>query len=852
RNSIFLKNLGPDYIVEAFRLAQKAAPHTELYYNDYNIESPAKRAGAIGIIKKIKAAGVRIDGVGIQGHWHLGRVPFREIEESIEAFSKLGVKVNFTELDISVLPNPLRGNIADVNAGAGATEANRGNPWPNGMPDSVQDRLAEDYAVLFRLFMQHKQQIGRVTFWGVEDGVSWLNDFPVRGRTNYPLLFDRNYAPKKAFYSVIGTAESGQPAKPAITVRLDQQGHAVPSTLYGLMTEEINYSYEGGLYGELVRNRAFRNNPQKPDNWSLVQDGDAKGSIGLDRRHPLNEALNVSLRLEAQTAGTRIGIANEGYWGFPVRPSTSYAVSFFVKGTRPVSFTASIESKDGKTVYAQAQSAATGNDWRQQKLTLTTATGVTPTADTRFVIATKDTGTFWFDQVSVFPPTYHNTPNGNRPDIMQLLSDMKPAFLRFPGGNYLEGDYFMSRFDWKKTIGPQELRPGHPSPWGYRSSDGFGLHEFLMWCEDLHMEPLLAVFAGYTLKGDYFDDPAFLKPFIDEALEEIEYITGDASTTWGAVRARNGHPAPFPLHYVEVGNEDFFDRSGSYGKRLSQFSAAIRAKYPQLKIISTVGARRDWATGKMVQPEGSPDLIDDHFYRNSMEMQEMATLYDSADRRGPKIFVGEWATREGSPTTNLYAALGDAAFLTGLERNSDLVLMSCYAPLFVNVNPGGMQWKSDLIGYNTLSSYGSPSYYVQKMFSESLGSQVVNIEASGLPTQTRYPNAQDSARGVRPKTIPAMFFSATKDSAGRVFLKVVNATASAQDLTIELAGVGKVASQGMETTIGSDKAEATNTIDDPVRVVPVKTAVKGIGKRFVRRFQPYSVTVLEMNRILPL
>lgn len=221
RNSIFLQKLGPDYIVEAFRLAQKAAPHTQLDYNDFGIENPRKREGAIAMVKKIQAAGVRIDAIGIQGHWHLGKVPFQEIEESIDAFAQLGIKVNFTELDISVLPNPLRGNTADVNStatapieGAGTGDKTTANPWPNGLPDSVQDRLAADYAMLFQLFVKHRHQIGRVTFWGVEDGVSWLNNWPVRGRTNYPLLFDRDYAPKKAFYSVIDAAAGGEAGGP--------------------------------------------------------------------------------------------------------------------------------------------------------------------------------------------------------------------------------------------------------------------------------------------------------------------------------------------------------------------------------------------------------------------------------------------------------------------------------------------------------------------------------------------------------------------------------------------------------------------------------------------------------------
>ncbi|HMI61725.1 MAG TPA: alpha-L-arabinofuranosidase C-terminal domain-containing protein, partial [Puia sp.] len=418
----------------------------------------------------------------------------------------------------------------------------------------------------------------------------------------------------------------------------------------------------------------------------------------------------------------------------------------------------------------------------------------------------------------------------------------------FPGGNYLEGDYFSTRFDWKATIGPVDHRPGHPSPWGYRSTDGMGLYEFLMWCEDLKMEPLLAVFAGYTLKGDHLEEPAYLQPFIADALDEIEYVLGDASTTWGAKRARDGHPAPFEMTYVEIGNEDGFDRSGSYGKRFNQFATAIRAKYPKLKIISTTGGKNDWLSARNPLPTEIPDLVDEHFYRNAIEMQEMATLYDHYDRNGPKVFVGEWASREGFPTTNLNAALGDAAFLTGLERNSDLVLMSCYAPLFVNVNPGGMQWKSDLIGYNTLSSFGSPGYHVQKMFSNYLGDETVTVEAKDLPTQVKKPNGKDSAKGVHPKTIPAMFFSATRNTkTGKIYLKAVNATPTTQNVAIAFGGGGKVASQGTAVTLRSDSPEDTNTITEPDKIVPVTQPLKNLAKNFHQSFPAWSVTVIELQ-----
>jgi len=374
------------------------------------------------------------------------------------------------------------------------------------------------------------------------------------------------------------------------------------------------------------------------------------------------------------------------------------------------------------------------------------------------------------------------------------------------------------------------------------------LYEFLKWCEDLKMEPLLAVFAGYTLKGDYFDDPRYLQPFIEDALDEIEYITGDVNTKWGVVRARDGHPAPFPLTYIEIGNEDGFDRSGSYGKRYKLFADAIRAKYPNLKLISTTGGKNDWLSARHPVPAANVDVVDEHFYRSAIEMEDMATLYDRHDRSGPKIFVGEWASREGFPTTNMNAALGDAAFLTGLERNSDLVIMSCYAPLFVNVNPGGMQWKSDLIGYNTLTSYGSPSYHVQKMFSNYLGDQTVGVEAKDLPTQVKKPNAKDSANGVQPKTIPALFFSATRDTkTGAVYLKVVNASPVAQDVKVALQGSGNVASQGTVVTLASEKPEDTNTIAEPNKIVPATSVVKGFGKNFRRSFPAWSVSVIQLQ-----
>ena len=545
---------------------------------------------------------------------------------------------------------------------------------------------------------------------------------------------------------------------PTLQIKADQVVAKASPTLYGLMTEEINYSYEGGLYGELIRNRTFKANPTNAVYWNTV----GNGSISLDPATPLNDALNTSLKLDA-TAATKdspAGIANGGYWGIPVNPNTTYRVSFYAKAASGFTgaLTVAITSTDGKTMFASADVTGITGDWKKYEVTLTTK-NVEPSKDNQFTITTTSPGTIWFQQVSLFPPTFNNRPNGNRPDIMQLLADMKPAFLRFPGGNYLEGNTIETRFNWKNTVGPVEQRPGHlDDGWGYWSTDGMGLLEFLEWCEDLKMQPLLAVYAGYSMRQAHVAPGADLEPYVQDALDEIEYVTGDVNTKWGAQRAKDGHPAPFPLNYIEVGNEDNFDRTGSYDARYTQFYDAIKAKYPNLQIIATTRVTTR-----------TPDLTDEHLYPNSEgAMEARAHEFDNHVRTGPKIFVGEWATRVGAPTPNMAGALGDAAWMTGMERNSDIVLMASYAPLFVNVSRpsrgagGSMQWPTDLIGYDALTSYGSPSYYAQQMFSTHHGDVILAMNATDIPTKAgpapRAPRGcHESARGNH-ATIAGAFF----------------------------------------------------------------------------------------------
>ncbi|OUJ74980.1 alpha-L-arabinofuranosidase C-terminal domain-containing protein [Hymenobacter crusticola] len=690
-----------------------------------------------------------------------------------------------------------------------------------------------------------------------------------------------------ALLSLAFSPAQGQ--KPTLTLDLTKPGVAVSPLLYGLMTEEINHSYDGGLYAELISNRTFKDNPAAPDGWSLVQEGaGSKGAIKLmaatldnvpypERRHAINEALTTCLRLTVEKADGRVGVANEGYWGIPVKPATTYQASFYLKGsgsvppprqrpgqpttpTEPViedqtagPIQVRIESNDGKTVYATGTvNLEKSLYWKKYNLALTTGANVKPTKDARFVISTNRPGLYYFNLVSLFPPTYNNRPNGNRSDLMQMMVDMKPKFLRFPGGNYLEGPLITDAFPWKTTLGPLESRPGHRGSWGYRASDGMGLLEFLTWCEDIKAEPLLGVYAGYSLNGDHIDAGPLLKPHVEDALNEIEYVMGDVSTYWGAKRAADGHPAPFKLTYIEIGNEDWFDRSNSYDGRFNQFRTAIEAKYPQLHCISTI-ADAQFPNMKVTSGK-KPEILDEHYYRNSWDMWQNASQYDSYDRSGPKIFVGEWATREGIPTTNLNAALGDAAWMTGMERNADLIIMSCYAPLFVNVNTAtatakkAWQWDSDLIGYDALTSYGSPSYYVQKLFSEYLGTETVPTTGANIPMRERPRTKRDSTEGTTPKPVPSLFYAATKDAkTGAVYLKLVNTTGQKQPIDINLTGTAKVAPSATLVVLKGTKPEDTNSITEPKKIMPVTSKIKRVAPRFTRTLDPYSVTVLQLQ-----
>jgi alpha-L-arabinofuranosidase len=637
--------------------------------------------------------------------------------------------------------------------------------------------------------------------------------------------------------AVPGLAAYGQKAPATLTLHPNQPVSTVSPTLYGLMTEEINYAYDGGIYAEMVRNRTLRGDWSGLPYWYLVEDGNARAKMSHDATTGPSTALPNSLKIEIDQADphNQAGVLNVGWWGMALHHNTEYKGSFYAKADSaslgPVSV--SLVNDDAGKAVASATVNGLGTDWKQFNFTLKTGE-ITPSSTNHLVITAGHAGTLWLQLVSLFPPTYHDRPNGNRIDLMEKLAAMHPAFLRLPGGNYLEGDHIKERFDWKKTIGPLVDRPTHRGPWSYQSSDGMGLLEFLEWCEDLHMQPVLAVYGGYSLAQEHVNPGADLEPYVQDALDELQYVTGGADTKWGAERVKDGHPAPFKLTYVEIGNEDWFDRSDSYDARFTQFFKAIKAKYPDLQLIAT-------APVKGVKP----DVLDEHYYVRATQNFQSAHHYDTpndtapaenkwdgghfdkVDRNGPKIFVGEWATREGAPTPNMGAALGDAAWMTGLERNSDLVIMSSYAPLLVNVDPGGMQWETDLIGYNALKSYGSPAYYAQVMFASYLGDHTIasKLENGGAK----------------------LFYSSTINTAKKqLYLKLVNASSDPQPLQIAMPGAQPKAI-AKQVRLSAPDTQTTNSIDDPNRLVPIESPLHDVSSKFSLTLPPYSIQVLQID-----
>ena len=552
-----------------------------------------------------------------------------------------------------------------------------------------------------------------------------------------------------------------QPVSPSATIRINlaEEKAPVPATLYGIFMEEISHAFDGGIYAELIQNRSFEEGvlppgmkvvkkadgalrmeleklpPGVPTNrwdmpwpwngncgwdsnraligWSLQNAGGARGEMKLTEANPMNAASSRSLAMTIsppEKADGRVALINSGYWGINVQSGTPYALKFYLRpGSYQGELVASLETKDGKILarhdFGKVEPSAS---WKPCTATLQ-ADGTDPQA--RFVLAFRGQGTLQVDWVSLFPPTYKNRPNGLRPDLAKYLEALKPAFIRYPGGCYVEGLSWESAPDWRKMVCPPEERPGMWGYWQYRSTDGFGYHEYLQFCEDVGADAMYVAFAGMTVHPDNNWPLGEAAPVIQQTLDAIEYALGPVDSTWGAVRAKMGHSQPFRLKYVEVGNEH---PPALYGDYYKTFRAAIKAKYPAMTVVMSMY----WSGlnhGALARAgDDNIDVVDEHSYRGSGWIRNNFDYFDKYKRKPWKIYVGEYAHHHGGGDWS--AALDDSVYLMMLERNGDLVTMASYAPLFCNVNR--RDWGVNLIEFDSARSFVHASYHVQRVFNE--------------------------------------------------------------------------------------------------------------------------------------
>ncbi len=529
-------------------------------------------------------------------------------------------------------------------------------------------------------------------------------------------------------------------AQVTIDIDAQQRGPKVSPMLYGIFYEDINHAADGGIYAELIRNRSFEDGPRygapaDMQGWSTYAAAPSQLTARLiqpTKKTPLlNGVQHNALALDIKASATEpVCLVNEGYWGINAVQGRCYRLTFWAKTQNyQGTLKATLCSKDGSRIYAETAvdgfAIGKSKGWTKYEATLT---AIDNDPQAQFAMVFDGTGQVQVDMVSLFPPTFKNRENGMRPDLANMLWQLHPKFMRFPGGCFVEGQESPDNaFRWERTIGPIEEREGHWNVnWGYRTTDGLGYHEYLQLAEDLGAKPLYVVNVGIWHGGETPYDS--IQPWIDECMNALEYANGPVTTKYGAMRARNGHPEPFGIEYLEIGNEnnqpDPRQQSDHYYERYEQFYKAIRAKYPEMKIIGNVVAWGDdnpkWGSEQPV------DLLDEHYYRSPDWFAAAFQKYDSYDRQGPKVYVGEYAVTNGyGKLGNMNAALGEAVYMMGIENNGDVVELASYAPIFVNENDA--RWRPDMIRFNSSRVMGTPSYYVQQLMPQHLGTQAVKV-----------------------------------------------------------------------------------------------------------------------------
>ena len=614
-------------------------------------------------------------------------------------------------------------------------------------------------------------------------------------------------------------------------------GAPVQPTMYGIFFEDINYAADGGLYAEMVKNRSFEF-PQNLMGWRAYGRFEVRNDGPFDR-NPHYVRLSYSGHRDKFT-----GLENEGFFGIAVKKDATYRFSLWARCPEGGKSTLEVSFVDNDTMgedqrFATVKVDVSGKEWK--KYTATLKSPRTEAKGALRIFLAGDKSTTDVEHISLFPTdTWKGRENGMRKDLAQALFDMHPGVFRFPGGCIVEGTDLETRYQWKNSVGPVENRPLNENRWHYTfghrffpdyyQSYGLGFFEFFQLCEDFGCEALPVISCGLSCQ---FQNPDPTKPgvhvalddldsYIQDALDLVEFANGPIDSKWGKVRADMGHPEPFNLKYLGVGNEqwDYDEQHGGYGpvftERLKKFNAALRAKYPELKLIGTTGPNSEGWDFDLLQPrmkELKVDLYDEHYYRNEQWFLSHGLRYDSYDRKGPKVFAGEYACHGSNnhKWNHYYTSLLEAAHMTGIERNADIVHMATYAPLFAHVE--GWQWRPDAIWFDNLRMFKSVSYYVQQMFAMNKGTNVLSLTMDKKPVA-----GQEGQDG--------LFASSVSDkNTGEIIIKVVNTSKTVQPISIQLTGM-KGERTAQTVTLSHNGMDDENTLDNPEKITPKNGSLK--------------------------
>ena len=627
-------------------------------------------------------------------------------------------------------------------------------------------------------------------------------------------------------------------------VDLSKEGAPIQETMYGIFFEDINFAADGGLYAELVKNRSFEFPDDALQGWKAFGKVEVRND-GPFARNPHYVRLSDPMHPHKWT-----GLDNEGFFGIGVKEGEQYRFSVWARVPSGGSSDLRVEivntaSMGENHFLCQQNLKVTGKEWTKYQVVLTP--DATLDKAVLRIFLTGDRETVDLEHVSLFPvDTWMGHENGMRKDLAQALADLHPGIFRFPGGCIVEGTDLDTRYNWKNSVGPVENRPLNENRWEYTfphrfypdyyQSYGLGFYEFFLLSEEIGSEPLPILSCGLACQFQN-DNPSAhvpvneLQPYIQDALDLIEFANGPVTSTWGKVRADMGHPEPFNLKYIGIGNEQW---DQLYPDHLVPFVDAIRKAYPEIKIVGSSGPDSEGKQFDFLWPEMKKigaDLVDEHFYRPYEWFLSQGARYDNYDREGPKVFAGEYACHaKGKKWNHYYASLLEAAFMTGIERNADIVHMATYAPLFAHVE--GWQWRPDLIWYDNLRSFRTVSWHVQQLYGQYRGKNTLTLTMDGKNVT--------GAEGQQ-----GLFASAVSDG-NKVYVKVVNTSEEAKSIELSFGGVS--VSGVSSVKLSSDKLEEDNTLDVPDNIVPVTESLSGKGTSIKVKVEPLSFRIYILEK----